>query len=259
MKSIVFYASAVILVCMMIVIIYQNQEKPVFRLLTVSQYYSYLYEENQNIEIPIYINQEIHPMTQVDSYSNIYLSNETETKKIQIELTKISYGHEENYLNESYHQYLLYFKIPYLDNTYQIDDLYMHMTLINETSYTLYLGELSIINMHEESEFILWNSLSGTKAENSFLSRLGEIYVSYDSMSKLIDQIEIGASYDVSFEVLEDRITIHIPYAEYLLSNVPILIHAVDGSIQTIANFRYLIDYQVLKESGPLIHAYAAD
>jgi hypothetical protein len=51
---------------------------------------------------------------------------------------------------------------------------------------------------------------------------------------------------------------IHIPEESYLLSNVPIIIYAVDGSIQTIANFRYLIDYQILKESGPLIHTYAA-
>jgi hypothetical protein len=56
---------------------------------------------------------------------------------------------------------------------------------------------------------------------------------------------------------MKNQLILSIPYQESLLYDVPIIITFVDDSVQTLDNFPYIIDYQVIKESGPLLHVYA--
>lgn len=259
MKSFIFYITVILLVSMLVLIIKNNEVKVIGKILTVAQYYSYVSDEEKKMEIPIYLNKEHHPLSDAESYLSIYFSNQDESKKIQMDLNRVKYGHVESYLNEIYHQYLLEFELPYLDYDFVITDLYIHVELINSDQYEFYLGSFSLRCISRSDEVMNWTGLHGNKEENSFLSRLKEIYVDFESVSESISQIEIGADYIVLFTVLDNRMTLVIPNEAYLLNDVPIIIYYSNNQVQVIPNFRYLIDYQILKESGPLIKAYAAD
>ncbi len=252
MKSFLFYVSVILLVSMLVILIKENEVKIEKRVLTVAQYYSYLSVEEGTMEIPFYLNEKNHPLSNQESYMSIYFSNADETKKIQMHLKTINYGHVETYLNGTYHQYLIELELPYLNYDFIIQDLYMHVELTNNDQYEFYLGSFSLSYIENSEEVLHWSGLNGNKAENSFLSRLYEIYMDYESMDSEISRIEIGIDFDVFFSIHEGRITLTIPEDSYLLNEVPIIIYYV------IDPFRYLVDYQILKESGPLITAYAA-
>jgi len=258
MKSLLFYVSVILLISMLVILIKENEVKFEKRILTVAQYYSYLSMDEGTMEIPFYLNEENHPLSNQESYMSVYFSNADETKKIQMHLKDIHDGHVETYLSGTYHQYLLVLELPYLNYDFFIQDLYMHVELTNNDQYEFYLGSFSLSYIENSEEVLHWSGLNGNKAENEFLSRLYEIYIDYDSMSSEISQIEIGVDYDVSFSIHEGRITLTIPKDSYLLNEVPIIIYYVNNQIQVIHPFRYLVDYQILKESGPLITAYAA-
>jgi len=259
MKSFLFYVSVILLVSMLVMIIRENEVKIEKRILTVAQYYSYLSVEEGRMEIPIYLNEKNHPLSNQESYMSIYFSNADETKKIQMHLKEINYGHVESYLNGIYHQYLIELELPYLNYDFFIQDLFMHIELINNDQYDLYLGSFSLCYIENSDDVLQWSGLNGNKAENNFLSRLKEIYIDYESMDSEISHIKIGVDLDVAFSIHEGRITLAIPEDSYLLNTVPIIIYYVNNQIQVIHPFRYLVDYQILKESGPLITAYAAD
>jgi hypothetical protein len=257
MKSFLFYVTVILLVSLLVIIIKQNEVMIEKRVLTVAQYYSYRSVEEGRMEVPIYLNEEKHPLSNPESYLSIYFSNLDESKKIEMPLKEIQYGHVETYLNGIYHQYLLVLELPYLDHDFLIEDLYMHIELINMDQYSFYLGSFSLVYLSDSENVMDWTGLNGSKEEHCFLSRLKKIYIDYDRLEVEIDRIEIGVDMEVLFTIHENRITLDIPDGDYLLNDVPIIIYYSNQQIQIIDNFRYLVDYQILKESGPLINAYA--
>jgi len=257
MKSFIFYVTVLLLVSLMVIVINENEVTLEKRVLTVAQYYSYMSVEEKSMEVPIYLNVKNHPLSNPESYMSIYFSNMEETKKIQMHLKTINYGHVETYLNGTYHQYLIELELPYLDYDFFISDLYMHIELTNSDQYDLYLGSFSLKTLLTSEEVLNWTGLNGIKAENSFLSRLKEIYIDFESIDEEISRIEIGIEEDVSFLIHEKRIILTIEDDDYLLNDVPVIIYYTNNQVQIIDNFRYLVDYQILKESGPLIKTYA--
>ena len=83
--------------------------------------------------------------------------------------------------------------------------------------------------------------------------------MTYIGLLKPITQIEIGTHVNLSFQMIEDTLTIHIPNDDYLLYDVPLRLHFDDGTTFTMPNFMYIVDYQILKESGPMINVYQLD
>jgi len=120
-----------------------------------------------------------------------------------------------------------------------------------------YLGTLSIYHKPLKNDHINWISLSGTKKNHSFLSRLNEIHISIDRLDKVIDKIEIDHYTKISYEIDLTLIKIYIEENGFLLNKVPIIIYYIDGDIDTIFEFNYIKDYQILKESGRLLNIYA--
>ncbi|MCR3905892.1 MAG: hypothetical protein NUK62_02520 [Tenericutes bacterium] len=257
MKNIIFYITVIILSGLMIVIITNNQEKVSPKVITVSKSYAYHYDPNQSIEIPLYLNQANHPLSELTSYSSVYISNEDHSKKLELELIRVVKGHEESYLNERYQLYTLTFNMPYLDNLFDIDDCYLNINLINDDNYEFIIGTFSLYHVHTSTNHLNWTSLSGMKKEHTFLSRINKIIIEYDTLTEMIDYIEIGPYIESTYELTENQLIIHIESDDYLLDNVPIIIYYASNEQQVIENFRYIIDYQILKESGMLIHIYA--
>ncbi|MCF7930856.1 MAG: hypothetical protein K9L02_05060 [Acholeplasmataceae bacterium] len=257
MKHIAFIFSLVVLISMMAIIITNNMEKVPKRLLSVQKYYSYLYEEDLEMKIPLYINDIDHPLAHASSYDVILLSNPDEHKMIQMELSKITYGYEEMYLNEKFYQMTLHLELPNLGEDFLIEDLVMKVTLINGDSYEISLGVLSLMSTYSNSDALEWSALEGRKNETLFISRLKTITIEYTTCLKEIDTIRIGIDFEVDFSVEQDQIVLTVFDQYILMDDVPIIIFYSDGSIQTIANFRYMFDYEILKDSGMLITPYA--
>ncbi len=209
------------------------------------------------MKVSLYINDIDHPLAHAQSYEAIELSNSDESKKLEMQLTKITYGYEEVYLNEIYQQMTLYMPVPDLGEDFLIHDLMMHVILVNGDTYEISLGTLSLISIDTMTEALNWTSLEGHKNDNLFISRLGNIYIEYVDLNLNIQTIKIGIDYFIDFKIEPTMITLDIPKQDILLDDVPIIIYFDNGSIQTIANFRYMFDYEILKESGMLISTYA--
>ena len=259
MKHLIFYFSVILIVSMMVVIIRHNEPRVSTKILTVSKYYSYLYSSDQKISIPIYLNTESHPLTDQESYQNTFISNEEESKRLEISLEIIEKFGIETYLNDPYYIYHLHFSMPYLASDYYIEDCFLNIVMANDKEVKVYIGKMSLIYLNSDSNLLDWSSLSGIKKENSFLSRLSEIHVEFYDNTQEIETVNLGVDFVVNFEIQDDKFIIYIPYEAYLLDNVPIIITFSNTEKQGIMNFRYIIDYHILKESGPLIHTYALD
>jgi len=259
MKHILYYVLVVFISATLVLIMILNEKKIPEKIITVASNYSYIYETEKEFIIPIYINSEKNLLSFKDSYQIVYLTNELETKKIEIDLIKIVKDQKELYLNESFTKYHLYFYLPFLGEDFYIDDLYIHIGLQNDQFYKFYLGTFSLFSLDLKNDQINWTSLSGLKKENSFLSRLSEIHIEYDQLLANIIDIKVDHITNVTFQILENKIIIKLEEKPYLLNFVPIVIFYDNLDIDVIFEFNYVKDYQILKESGQLIYIYAFD
>ncbi|GEM_PF-707388 len=257
MKHIVLYFSFTVVLALMAMIIINQKEKPLEKLLSIQTYYSYLYLEDSKIEIPLYLNDATHPLLDENSYLDIELCNNDETKKIEMKLIGISLGYEQSYLNDEFQEFFIQLEMPDLKEDFWIDDLWIKITLVNDDFYWVSLGSFSLKIDESNTDSISWTALEGRQSDTSFLPRLHTIWIEYDEQVKEIDYIEIGYQYDVTFAIESNQIVLTIPYDNELLNDVPIFIYFMDGTNQNIYNFRYMIDYDTLSESGLIIKTYA--
>ena len=257
MKHIVLIFSLVIIFLMMVVMIINHQEKPPMRLLSTQKYYSYLYEDEKQMQVVLYINDLTHPIVNQESYESINLSNLDQTKNLEMTLNKVTLDSEEVYLNETYMQMTLFMEIPNLNQDFQIEDLYLEIHLVNEDAYFISLGSLSLIYTLSNSDYLDWTALDGLKNASFFISRLGEVTIEYQTLDQEIEKILIGYNYEAEFSIYPDSLVLTIPFENLLLDEIPVIIYFQSGHVQTIANFRYMFNYQILKESGLLINTYA--
>jgi len=238
-------------------LILHNQEKIIPKVLTIDTTYTYLSGENQKMEVSLYINHKHHPINDQQAYQFIYLSDQEKTKRIEVELINIKKGHFETYLHETYQQITLYFKLPYISANLDMMDAYLNITLINQANYQFFLGDFFYSNIYSDGEFLDWTGLHGLKEENQFISRLKTIIIPFTHLEKEIENISLGTTDFTTFKIEEKTLHLTIEKRSQLLFNVPLIITYHDQSIQTISNFRYFIDYQTLKESGPMVNIYA--
>jgi hypothetical protein len=259
MKHFLYYVLVLVISATLVSIVILNQKMIPLKMITVATNYSYVYEDEKDLIIPIYLNSKDHILSLKDSYQMVYLTNELETKKVEVELVKILEDQKEEYLNETFIKYNLYFYLPYLGEDFYIDDLYIHITLLNDISYKFYLGTFTLFHLELKSDQINWVSLYGLKKANSFLSRLSEIHVEFDSLLANIIDIKVDHLTNIIYEVIDHKIIIKLEDNPYLLNYVPIIIYYDNLDIDVIFEFNYVKDYQILKESGQLIYIYALD
>ncbi len=254
--SVLFFSLTVVLVTMGIIIT-QIKENPSGRLLSVTQYYSFLYDKDTSIEIPLYVNESDSPLLNTNSYESIALMDGEGMKKLDVELSNISLGSIQPYLNEMFYEFILKIPFPDLGEDFWIDDLWLEIHLINDDAYQISLGSLSVMDPQSNIGNLEWSSLEGTKGDDALISRLHQIEITYEHLQDNIAKVEIGKDASVSFQVNQTKIVLTIPEKDALLFDVPILIYFEDGSRQDIFNFRYMIEYDMLSENGLVIHSYA--
>lgn len=259
MKHVVIYIFMSICIIFMVILINKNEKTLSPKVLTVDTYYSFLDTEDEFLYIDFYLSTKYHPLTDIASYGNMVVHDEDNEKTLHLTLNNVIYRHQETYLNDTYYKYTYAFEMPVLAYDFDIAKCYLETELTNGEQYDFYIGSLSLKTVVDDSNHLNWTSLSGIKKPDSYLSRLHEITISYDTLDESISSISLGALYDVSFEVLDDKIIIDVPYLEQLFNASPIIITFTDNEVEVFNYFVYINDYEILKQSGQLIYHYALD
>lgn len=258
MKHVVVYIFIIIVCLFMVILINKNQETQSVKLLTVDTYYSFVDETDSYIYLDFYLNTNNHPMVDQESYQSLMIHSQDQSKSMNLALTDVLFQHQETYLNDLYFKYTYKIESPLLGYDFDISDCYLTVELNNDETYALYMGSISLKTIYEDDFTHLdWQGLSGSKQDQSYLSRLKQIDIDYTRLSEDIKSIHVGDLYHVSYEVLEDEIIIDIPYMKQLFYACPIIITFEDHSIYVIDYFVYIKDYEILKQSGQLIYHYA--
>lgn len=260
MRNGLFVASAAVLLVVMAALIKMNQPVPSSKLLTVRQFYSYLYEDGRHVEIPVYLNDVHHPLVHEDAHAHAYLSDGDEDKRLELHLVTIRKGHRETWLGEWFTRVILVFEMPWLDADFVITDAYLNVMLADASRHRFSLGEFHLLAARPHLGPFDWTALHGMKAENSFLSRLSTIHVTLAFTDIAIEAVMIGVDREVGFARDADVLVLSIEPEAMLLTDVPLIIryhHQGTTHHAMIGNFTYVIDHRILASSGPLIQTYA--
>jgi hypothetical protein len=259
MKKYLFVAIAIMILFTMGFLVSKMKPEERNLLLTVDTEYSFVMGENSKGTVMYYVTDIEHPLTKISQIMRVILYDQSNDQRLDVNVVDIEIGHEEVYLKERYYRIMITFDIPKLSHDMIFDDAYMTIELMDQLSFSMRLGRLSLYDHSTDEPYLNWTSLSGLKNEGDLRSRIGEIIVSYEGDCPTIDHIDIGTTADLNFTCNNKKLIISIGSAFYLLYDVPIIITYHDGTRQVIDNFRYIIDYVILKESGPMINVYTLD
>lgn len=259
MKRILFYVSVVILAIVMGFILSRIKPKKVVKLVTIDTEYSFLMGDGELANVLYYVNDDAHELTDINAFARIVLEDHLSLSKVELTLYDLEVGHEEVYLGETFKRIILTFMVPKLTEDWIFDDAYLKVETKMQESYEMRLGRVSFFQRSFNDLSYNWQSLDGRKHANDLRSRLGEIDIEFENKIPNIKNIEIGTKAPVTHKVSDTKLTISITQIDYLLYEVPVILTFMDGSKLTISHFRYMIDYMMLKESGPLINVYTLD
>jgi hypothetical protein len=256
MKHIIIYISLVLLAGTLVWFIKENEEIVPLKLYTLDTYYSFINQEDETIDLSFYINGK-HPLIDIDSYMSTEVTDEEAHKKLSLDLIDIKMVATENYLGETYEKYMLIFEMPRLNQSFYIEDAYLNIVLLNQDTYQLFVGSFSLYEIEEsDDEILLWRSLSAIKGTDVDINRMSQITVEFDALYQNISSVELGYQYEMNYEVTEDALLINIFDDQQLFYACPIIIHYVNGKSEVIDYFIYINDYQMMKQSGLLLHGY---
>ncbi|MFU8792937.1 MAG: hypothetical protein ACNA7K_02840 [Acholeplasmataceae bacterium] len=254
-KDILFFGLFICLAALMLLIIYLDEPKKDFVIITVDTEHIYYFERDTHIKVMFYVNDPHSPFYEKDYYEQVILKDASETIILDVELDDVIKNHEEAYLNQTYTQVVLYITMPYVASNLFIENLEIDITLSSGLSVSLPLGKLSIgYEPGVTLETLDWRGLYGFKSETKVTPRIHTVHVTYHELSKEIKEIEIGHLENITFHHQSGELIITIPYDDALLYEFPIKIMYTDDDIDIIDRFLYMKNYQILVESGPLLY-----
>jgi len=257
MKTWMFYVVSLVLITGMGIIIYFDKPEVPKQLLSIRREYALISEEDETIDISLYLNVFDHDIIDSAKHISAYLSNASSSKKIEVILKNIQKGQRESYLEMIWTEWVFIYELSLFGYDYEIEECYLNLTLESGDEYRILIGKLYISNLDEQTDHLDWHDLSAKKRVDSLFSRIDQIDIGYISLDVPIEKVSVGTGIECTFEIDEQSIKINIPDDHYLLNRVPIILSFEDGSVQLIQNFTYFIEHQLLKESGMLVTTYA--
>lgn len=148
----------VILITGLIVINYFSFKSPKNdKIITQSTIYS-LYETNE-LNIFIYANRKTAYQS-VQAITSAYISDIDQSKKLKVELNKITKTNSFKYLEETFGCYLYNFTVPKLTTYFYIEQAYLILKLSNNDQLILTLGTF---DYYVETDLLTLKELSGTR------------------------------------------------------------------------------------------------
>lgn len=258
MMRLMLYVLSLMLLASLIWIFQNNHPKMEPIGLTLQRDYLYL-DGDAIMEVDLFINQKDHPLIHLEYHLASYLMDVNQTKRLELSLLGIEKTHEERYLNMAFHAFRLRFLLPEFNQTYVMEDAFLNLHLASNKTYTFSVGRLHVFSKKPNAESMIWTALSGSKKPFSYHSRLHEITVKFEQMPVAIASIDVGFNQYASFWIQENTLTIQLPDEPFLRNAMPFIIHFENGERVLFERFIYFHDYQLLKESGPLVNLYALD
>lgn len=264
-QKILFVVSGLLIIGAIIAIIVSNKPKVSAKILTVETEYNYVYTDTKKITIKIFSNKIKHKVHFIDNINYVFLENNDQTNRFELDLEEISYSHEEKYIGDDYYCYNYHFKMPRLESNLLLEDAKLHITMINGDNYSLSIGSFQFLYYPEVGLEKVVKILGeyGYKQEGSEFSRLNKIILEVESLKNVtIESITIDSQVNLDFEIKDSEIIILIPFKRIALFQAPIIINLTKDGISTtqvVDNFLFFNDYHTLETSSDLCNLYEID
>ena len=256
MRTVLYYLLTVLLAITLGYFLMNMRPKSIPKVITVDTEYSFLMGDDERGSFVIYINEKHHDLTKISHYDRLYIYDNHDESKIELSLLTVALGHEEMYLSERFYRIIITFKLPFSNHDFSFKDAYIGIDLNSQAHYDFRLGKVYFMKPSNDSVRCDYETLEGRKKIDALLSRLHYIYLTSFESDHTLLSIYLNPDREVMFTYEQGLLVMTIPDDLYLLYNTPIRLHFIDGSIYHIPNFNYMMDYIILKESGPLINSY---
>lgn len=257
MKKAFPYIIIILSLFALFVLIFTNEEKKSTKIITIDTLHSYLYNNEQLIEIPIYTtNDKI--IKELDAYEQTYLYNNN-NKKLIIDLVDITFSHHEKFIDESYSKYILKFRMPNLTENFSIENAYLKIIFINNDEYSFKIGNI-YLNYIDNNAFNGWQSIDSKRNNDSLNSvQMDVIEIEFEEIPNNIKKIQIEPNNTLKYAFNNNKLSITVPNYNMLINNVPLWIELASGEYITFNNHYYIIDYDTLEKAGKLLNLYVLD
>jgi len=219
MKKIITILSSVVLIGMvissMVYLQHQNSNK-YYEFLTFKKHYSYVMtNEQDHIEIPIFISKKNTMYTEADAIESVYISSNSEDIGYSLRLRSIVYN-KETYQQglTTFHQYTLAFSLDFdssLLDVIKVKDATLLIKYTNEERLSLPVGYFSILKAQKlgtvgsESNHFRVTNIKGIINQVDEIQTLVGIMIriqsNIDQNIKITEIVPISTSVEINYEL----------------------------------------------------------
>lgn len=252
MKKWFFILIIPLLFIVLIILMIDNKKIEQSKIITISSLNSYIYDNDNLINIPFYVNNKDLNYENKNIYNSFYLKNENETIVIELELDSVTYSHAEKMDGIFYYKYHFKFLMPEVVDDIKISDAYLKFNLSNNHKLTLKIGSFNIKTKNTLEEITHVSNLYAKRYSDDYI--ITEIVLEELEIKGEINNINLGDN--ILLEHNNDLNNLVIkPNQKLYINNVPIII---ETSIKTfyINNFVFIEDYNLLSKNNTLLNVY---
>lgn len=254
MKKYLPLALIPILLAMLVIIIIDNKKEIESKVLTINTNNSYLYSRDSTIDINIYLNNDKHVLTNIDSYDSVYIRNSDSSKVLGLNLIEILYSHNEEFLKENYNSYFLKFDLPNLTNNFYIEDAILDIILINNETYSFEIGLFSIYYVQNGYE-LDWLNIDSKKDSTSDLS-INKIIIETKDELKDIEEVLINEFESLNFSYVNKTLIVTLNSNDNLfINNLPIVIKTSSKTFY-LNNHTYTKEFNLIQRAANILNIY---
>lgn len=252
MKRIIPYILIPVLIILLIILLIDNKKAINPKAITINTNHNYLYNGSRSlIEVNIYINDTNSPIINADAVDNSLIRDLNHNKVLNLELVNITHSHNEIYLSENYIMYTFKFKIPNLNNNFEIDDAYIDLSLTNQETYTFKIGSINLTYLTNAKE-LNWKTIDSKKNNTNDISISSLVIETEDEISNILSVSLNNKEYNYSY--INNILIININ-SPYYIANIPVIIETTDETYY-LNNHYYVTDYNLIERASSLLNIY---
>lgn len=252
-KYIIHIVIIILFIVAFILLLLNNKKKIIPKIITVNSVNSFLYNEEQMIELSLFINDVDFPMGDINTFKSFKVSNHDDSKSLKLDLKEITYSHNELLFNDNYYKYYLKFIFPNLENNFYIEEAYLSISLLNNEKFTFKIGEFNLIYVNDSTD-MKWNYLEGIIDEN-IQYNLNSIRLDIELDKEEIKRIYTKPNEELEYKSNENMIIIYLNDKFKVNSYIPLIIETTTNTY-VFNNFHYITEYDLLEKSRNILNIY---
>lgn len=247
---------AVLLVVLFIVYFITTSKTIKKKFITINSHNTYLIDENQYIELYVYVNDGNFPIDDPNSFLSSKVLNNDSTKLLTLELVDVTFSHTEKYRNEIFYKYFLKFKMPDILNDFSIEDAILEITFIDNKVISLNIGEFHLI-YYENTKDLDWSKLESKKNKINDVE-INSIYIELNQDLKDIEYLKINTSENLRYEFHNNILIIYLNKKNIVQTYFPIIIKD-SNQVYILSNIHHSQEFNLLENSERNINLYEFD